>query len=218
MVWYQKFEYAVGHWLQKTAEHVLGCVLCSPGCFSLFRGAALMDDNVMKKYTITATEAGHYVQYDQGTNITKITLFVRTNNNRNDLGEQSNSIQYRCLSVYLYNVTTYRCLMFLLPLTFLPASPPISKPYLLHSFPPPPPLLSRSPLPLLFLSLHRPPPLSCFSSPPPPGEDRWLCTLLLQQGWRVEYNAASDAYTNAPQDFKEFYNQVRVGLSSRTAK
>ncbi|KAI1883868.1 hypothetical protein AGOR_G00236460 [Albula goreensis] len=106
MVWYQKFEYAVGHWLQKTAEHVFGCVLCSPGCFSLFRGAALMDDNVMKKYTTKATEASHYVQYDQG-------------------------------------------------------------------------------------------------------EDRWLCTLLLQQGWRVEYNAASDAYTKAPQDFKEFYNQRR---------
>ncbi|XP_058608280.1 chitin synthase chs-1-like isoform X3 [Onychostoma macrolepis] len=106
MVWYQKFEYAVGHWLQKTAEHVFGCVLCSPGCFSLFRGAALMDDNVMKRYTTKASEASHYIQYDQG-------------------------------------------------------------------------------------------------------EDRWLCTLLLQQGWRVEYNAASDAYTNAPQDFKEFYNQRR---------
>nr|XP_046219980.1 LOW QUALITY PROTEIN: chitin synthase chs-2-like [Oncorhynchus gorbuscha] len=106
MVWYQKFEYAVGHWLQKTAEHVFGSVLCSPGCFSLFRGTALMDDNVMKRYTTKATEASHYVQYDQG-------------------------------------------------------------------------------------------------------EDRWLCTLLLQQGWRVEYNAASDAYTNAPQDFKEFYNQRR---------
>ncbi|XP_065139450.1 chitin synthase chs-2-like [Paramisgurnus dabryanus] len=106
MVWYQKFEYAVGHWLQKSAEHVLGCVLCSPGCFSLFRGEALMDDNVMKKYTTKASEASHHVQYDQG-------------------------------------------------------------------------------------------------------EDRWLCTLLLQQGWRVEYNAASDAYTNAPQEFKEFYNQRR---------
>ncbi|XP_060780339.1 chitin synthase chs-1-like [Neoarius graeffei] len=106
MVWYQKFEYAVGHWLQKTAEHVFGCVLCSPGCFSLFRGAALMDDNVMKRYTTKPTEACHHVQYDQG-------------------------------------------------------------------------------------------------------EDRWLCTLLVQQGWRVEYNAASDAYTNAPQDFKEFYNQRR---------
>ncbi|XP_065134934.2 chitin synthase chs-2-like [Paramisgurnus dabryanus] len=106
MVWYQKFEYAVGHWLQKSAEHVLGCVLCSPGCFSLFRGAALMDDNVMKRYTTKPSEASHHVQYDQG-------------------------------------------------------------------------------------------------------EDRWLCTLLLQQGWRVEYCAASDAYTNAPQDFKEFYNQRR---------
>lgn len=66
MVWYQKFEYAVGHWLQKTAEHVFGSVLCSPGCFSLFRGAALMDDNVMKRYTTKATEASHYIQYDQG--------------------------------------------------------------------------------------------------------------------------------------------------------
>ncbi|KAM3595954.1 uncharacterized protein V6R79_005848 [Siganus canaliculatus] len=106
MVWYQKFEYAVGHWLHKTAEHVFGCVLCSPGCFSLFRAAALMDDNVMKTYTIKASRAQHYIQYDQG-------------------------------------------------------------------------------------------------------EDRWLCTLLLKQGWRVEYNAASDAYTNAPEEFKEFYNQRR---------
>ncbi|KAM9408301.1 chitin synthase 1 [Pholidichthys leucotaenia] len=106
MVWYQKFEYAVGHWLQKTAEHVFGSVLCSPGCFSLFRGSALMDDNVLKRYTTTSTRAQEYVQYDQG-------------------------------------------------------------------------------------------------------EDRWLCTLLLQQGWRVEYNAASDAYTNSPQEFKEFYNQRR---------
>ncbi|CAI5691694.1 unnamed protein product [Oreochromis niloticus] len=105
-VWFQKFEYAVSHWLQKTAEHVIGCVLCSPGCFSLFRAEALMDDNVMKTYSTKSTEASHYIQYDQG-------------------------------------------------------------------------------------------------------EDRWLCTLLLKQGWRVEYNAASDAYTNAPMDFKELYNQRR---------
>ncbi|CAN0125575.1 unnamed protein product [Lampetra fluviatilis] len=104
VVWYQKFEYAVGHWLQKTTEHVLGCVLCSPGCFSLFRAKAIMDDNVLKTYTTVATEALHYVQYDQG-------------------------------------------------------------------------------------------------------EDRWLCTLMLQQGWRVEYCASADAYTNAPQDFAEFFNQ-----------
>ena len=92
MQWYQKFEYAIGHWLQKSTEHVLGCVLCSPGCFSLFRGRAVMDDNVMRTYTTVASKPEHYIQYDQG-------------------------------------------------------------------------------------------------------EDRWLCTLLLKQGWRVEYSAASDAYT-----------------------
>ena len=66
MVWYQQFEYAVGHWLQKASEHVFGCVLCCPGCFSLFRGSALMDDNVMKKYTTKPTEAAHYIQFEQG--------------------------------------------------------------------------------------------------------------------------------------------------------
>ena len=66
MVWYQVFEYAVGHWFQKSTEHVLGCVLCSPGCFSLFRGSALLDDNVMKRYTAKPTEAVHFLQYDQG--------------------------------------------------------------------------------------------------------------------------------------------------------
>uniref|UniRef100_A0A667XNI7 chitin synthase n=1 Tax=Myripristis murdjan TaxID=586833 RepID=A0A667XNI7_9TELE len=114
MVWFQKFEYAVGHWLQKAAEHVIGCVLCSPGCFSLFRAAALMDNNVMKTYLTKSTEARHYIQYDQG-------------------------------------------------------------------------------------------------------EDRWLCTLLLKQGWRVEYNAASDAYTNAPEEFNEFYNQRRRWTPSTMA-
>ncbi|CAH1795257.1 unnamed protein product [Owenia fusiformis] len=114
LVWYQMFEYAIGHWLQKAAEHVFGCVLCSPGCFSLFRGSAIMDDNVMRTYTIKPTEARHYVQYDQG-------------------------------------------------------------------------------------------------------EDRWLCTLILQQGWRVEYCAASDALTYAPEDFKEFFNQRRRWMPSTMA-
>ncbi|KAF4529725.1 hypothetical protein B566_EDAN015354 [Ephemera danica] len=114
MVWYQRFEYAVGHWLQKATEHVIGCVLCSPGCFSLFRGKALMDDNVMCKYTARSEEARHYVQYDQG-------------------------------------------------------------------------------------------------------EDRWLCTLLLQRGYRVEYSAASDAYTHCPEGFNEFYNQRRRWVPSTMA-
>ncbi|KAK7493297.1 hypothetical protein BaRGS_00015423, partial [Batillaria attramentaria] len=106
MVWYQKFEYAASHWLFKTAEHVFGCVLCSPGCFSLFRASALMEDNVIKTYRTPSTEARHFVQYDQG-------------------------------------------------------------------------------------------------------EDRWLCTLLLKQGYRVEYCAASDSYTHAPEGFYELFNQRR---------
>ena len=66
MVWYQMFEYAIGHWLQKSAEHVFGCVLCSPGCFSVFRGSALMDDNVARRYVSRAMEPTDYVQFDQG--------------------------------------------------------------------------------------------------------------------------------------------------------
>ena len=41
------------------------------------------------------------------------------------------------------------------------------------------------------------------------GEDRWLCTLLLQRGYRVEYSAASDAYTHCPESFNEFFTQRR---------
>lgn len=49
------------------------------------------------------------------------------------------------------------------------------------------------------------------------GEDRWLCTLLLQRGYRVEYSAASDAYTHAPEGFNEFYNQRRRWVPSTIA-
>ena len=51
LVWYQKFEYAIAHWLHKTAEHVMGVVLCTPGCFSMFRASALMDNNIIKTFT-----------------------------------------------------------------------------------------------------------------------------------------------------------------------
>ncbi|OUC45511.1 Chitin synthase [Trichinella nativa] len=114
MVWYQKFEYAIGHWFQKATEHMIGCVLCAPGCFSLFRSAALMDDNVLRKYATRAEAAKEYIQYDQG-------------------------------------------------------------------------------------------------------EDRWLCTLLLQRGYRVEYCAASDALTYAPEGFNEFFNQRRRWIPSTVA-
>ena len=49
------------------------------------------------------------------------------------------------------------------------------------------------------------------------GEDRWLCTLLLQQGYRVEYSAAADAYTHAPVGFSEFFGQRRRWITSTFA-
>ena len=111
MKWLQQYEYAFGHWMQKATEHVLGCVLCSPGCFSLFRGSAVMSDNVIRTYTTVPKEAKEHIQYDQG-------------------------------------------------------------------------------------------------------EDRWLCTLMLKEGWRVEYTAASDSFTACPLAFKEFYNQRRRWMPS----
>lgn len=51
----------------------------------------------------------------------------------------------------------------------------------------------------------------------PVGEDRWLCTLLLQQGYKVEYCAAADASTYAPETFREFFNQRRRWIPSTLA-
>jgi len=49
------------------------------------------------------------------------------------------------------------------------------------------------------------------------GEDRWLCTLLLKQGWKIEYCAESDAKTFAPEGFYEFYKQRRRWTPSTMA-
>ena len=51
----------------------------------------------------------------------------------------------------------------------------------------------------------------------PLGEDRWLCTLLLQQGYHVDYCAAADAFTNAPTTFPEFFKQRRRWTPSTMA-
>lgn len=75
MVWYQKFEYAISHWLQKATEHVTGCVLCSPGCFSLFRGSAI--SMVLDEYSKPPTEPRHHLQYDQGNFSLKIISFLQ---------------------------------------------------------------------------------------------------------------------------------------------
>lgn len=40
---------------------------------------------------------------------------------------------------------------------------------------------------------------------------------MLQRGYRVEYSAASDSYTHAPEGFNEFFNQRRRWAPSTLA-
>lgn len=110
--WYQIFDYAVGHWFQKPAEHILGCVLCSPGCFSVFRCSALKD--VLDIYSTEAIGAMEFLKKDMG-------------------------------------------------------------------------------------------------------EDRWLCTLLIKAGWRLEYCAISEDLTYCPTEFDEFFKQRRRWIPSTIA-
>ena len=112
LVWYQIFEYAIGHWFQKSAEHVLGNVLCCPGCFSVFRASAIAD--VLETYQSSVTSASEFLTKDMG-------------------------------------------------------------------------------------------------------EDRWLCSLLIQKGWRLEYAALANATTYCPDSFDEFYNQRRRWIPSALA-
>jgi len=86
VVWYQKFEYAVGHWFQKTAEHVFGSVLCSPGCFSLVRVAAIyrksgedMDGKMpaIESYSKEVETALDVLQFDQGEDRMLSTLIIQ---------------------------------------------------------------------------------------------------------------------------------------------
>ncbi|XP_028399424.1 uncharacterized protein LOC114522855 isoform X2 [Dendronephthya gigantea] len=112
MVWYQMFDYAIGHWLQKVANHVLGSVLCCPGCFSVYRAKALRD--VLSLYSSSADRAIDFLTKDMG-------------------------------------------------------------------------------------------------------EDRWLCTLLVQAGWRLEYCAAAENFTYVPDDFDEFFKQRRRWIPSTLA-
>ena len=112
VVWYQVFDYAVGHWFQKVAENIMGSVLCCPGCFSLFRTSALKD----------------------------------------------------VVQIYASNVS-------------------LAKDFLTKDM----------------------------------GEDRWLCTLLVQHGWRLEYCAVAENFTFCPDHFEEFYKQRRRWIPSTLA-
>ncbi|OPL33710.1 chitin synthase, partial [Mytilus galloprovincialis] len=48
-------------------------------------------------------------------------------------------------------------------------------------------------------------------------EIRWLCTMLVKQGWKIEYCDDSHAYTYVPEEFKSLYNQRRRWIPSTLA-
>ncbi|XP_041355418.1 chitin synthase chs-2-like [Gigantopelta aegis] len=112
LVWYQTFEYAIGHWFQKAAEHVLGSVLCALGCFSVYRCRAIKE--ILHIYATSVEHASDFLTRDMG-------------------------------------------------------------------------------------------------------EDRWLCTLMVQSGWRIEYCAVSENKPNCPREFEEFYKQRRRWIASTIA-
>ena len=49
------------------------------------------------------------------------------------------------------------------------------------------------------------------------GEDRWLCTLLVMAGWRLDYSAVATNTTYVPESFDEFFNQRRRWIVSTLA-
>ena len=46
------------------------------------------------------------------------------------------------------------------------------------------------------------------------GEDRWLCSLLIEHGYKIEYCAISDSFSYSPESFGEFFNQRRRWIGS----
>ena len=64
IAWYQIFDYAIDHWLMKAAEHVLGSVISSPGCFSLYRCRAIED--ILPHYASSVGSAVEFLRKDMG--------------------------------------------------------------------------------------------------------------------------------------------------------
>ncbi|XP_050418787.1 chitin synthase chs-1 isoform X1 [Patella vulgata] len=74
IVWFQKFEYAKDFWMIKSAQNIIGSVMCCPGCFSLYRVKALA--GVMNLYSEPTMEAGDVFTKDTGEDRWMCTLMM----------------------------------------------------------------------------------------------------------------------------------------------
>jgi chitin synthase len=68
------FEYALSHYLSKTSEDILGTVLCSSSCFSLFRFCAL--ESVIEDFAQVSKTAQQYQALEQGEDRLVFLLFL----------------------------------------------------------------------------------------------------------------------------------------------
>ncbi|XP_055338625.1 chitin synthase chs-2-like [Paramacrobiotus metropolitanus] len=66
LVWYQMFEYAMRYWMDRSTEHMLGSLLRIRTGFTMFRAAALMDDNVIKKFAMIPDDSKEFIQFRLG--------------------------------------------------------------------------------------------------------------------------------------------------------
>jgi cellulose synthase/poly-beta-1,6-N-acetylglucosamine synthase-like glycosyltransferase len=74
IVWFQDYEYALGHWLQKSCEMMFGSVLCLPGCFSMFRMCCL--ERVKDQFAKVAETGSESLKLDMGEDRFLCTLLI----------------------------------------------------------------------------------------------------------------------------------------------
>eukprot|EP00106_Octopus_bimaculoides_P022290 XP_014789732.1 PREDICTED: uncharacterized protein LOC106883289 [Octopus bimaculoides] len=65
IVWFQIFEYIKDFWMTKSAQNIIGSVMCCPGCFSLYRITALY--HLLDEYSEPSTESMDVFVKDTGT-------------------------------------------------------------------------------------------------------------------------------------------------------
>ena len=83
LVWFQKFEYAISHWLTKASESVFGSVTCAPGCYSLYRSSELFDiytqlkgKDLLKQYGKEVDNGTDFLKYEMGEDRLLCTLLL----------------------------------------------------------------------------------------------------------------------------------------------
>ncbi|XP_063399499.1 chitin synthase chs-2-like [Mytilus trossulus] len=74
IVWLQMFEYAKDLWMNKSAQNIIGSVMCCPGCFSMFKLEAIRD--VVAEYSVPVGNMEDVFTKDNGEDRWMCTLMM----------------------------------------------------------------------------------------------------------------------------------------------